>query len=346
MRWNHLYNERLFSKVTMVYSNYDYKLQFGEDDLDRFNWDSSISNFIFKPQFTYFINSDNELDFGGEAIYYTFEPANAVGISNGSAIDISLDKKFNLEAGLYVGNKQKISDLLSVEYGLRFSHFRSFGPGRVYQYNDTTKGVRRSPVSFEEFKKGETIADYSNWEPRASFRIQSSPTSSIKGSYNRMVQYLHLISNTTASNPLDVWTPTSKIIKPEIGDQFTLGYFKDIGPDRTYEVSLEGYYRTTRNQVDYIDGADLLINQFLEGDLLNGEGRAYGMEVYFQKKTGRLNGWVSYTLGRTELKVDGINRGEWYPTRFNQLHNLKIAAFYDLSERWSMSSNFVFVSGT
>ncbi|MER3328769.1 MAG: hypothetical protein RIF34_04255, partial [Candidatus Kapaibacterium sp.] len=116
LRWNHLYNERLFSNVTMVYSNYDYKLQFGEDDLDRFNWDSSISNFIFKPQFTYFINSDNELDFGGEAIYYTFEPANAVGISNGSAIDISLDKKFNLEAGLYVGNKQKINDLLSVEY--------------------------------------------------------------------------------------------------------------------------------------------------------------------------------------------------------------------------------------
>lgn len=345
-RWNHLFNERLFSNMTFVYSNYDYELQFGDDNLNRFNWNSSISNFIFKPQFTYFINSDNELDFGGEAIYYTFEPANAVGISNGSAIDVSLDKKYNLETALYLGNKQKLNDLISVEYGLRYSHFQAFGPGTTYTYNDTIPGIRRTPVSETTTRARETIVTYDNLEPRFSFKIQPNNTYSIKGSYNRMSQYLHLISNTTASNPLDVWNPSSPNIKPEIGDQFTLGYFRDIGSQKQFEVSVEGYLRYTQNQIDYIDGADILINEFLEGDLLSGKGRAYGLETYFQKKKGRLTGWVSYTLGRTELQVEGINSGEWYPTRFNQTHNFKVAAFYDLSERWSVSSDFVFVSGT
>ena len=346
LRWNHLFNERLFSNLTFVYSKYDYKLQFGEDDRDSFKWDSSISNFILKPQFTYFINSNNELDFGGEAIYYTFEPANAVGVSNGDVLDVSLDKKYNLETALYLGNRQTINEVLSVEYGLRFSRFQLFGPGKSYQYNDTLPGLRKTPAGFREFGRGEAIADYANWEPRASFRIQSSPVSSVKGSYNRMAQYLHLISNTTASNPLDVWAPSSAMIKPGIGHQFTLGYFRDLGTDRDYEISVEGYYRATENQIDYIDGADLLINEFLEGELLSGKGRAYGVETYFQKKKGRLSGWISYTLGRTELKVGGINRGEWYSTRYDQLHNVKIAAFYDINERWSMSTDFVWVSGT
>jgi len=346
VRWNHLFNERLFSNTTFVYSKYDYELQFGDDNLNRFNWNSSISNFLFKPQFTYFINSDNELNFGADVIYYTFEPANAVGISNGSTIDVSLEKKYNLETALHIGNSQRISDALSLEYGLRFSYFQSFGPGTVYTYNDTIPGLRRYPISEQIYKSGENIVTYSNFEPRLSFKLQASPTASVKGSYNRMAQYLHLISNTTASLPLDVWNPSSKNIKPEIGDQFTLGYFKDIGEKRQFEVSIEAYVRYTRNQIDYIDGADLLINQYLEGDLLGGKGRAYGLETYFQKKTGRLTGWVSYTLGKTELQVNGINRDQWYDTRYNQTHNLKVVGFYDINKRWSVSSNFVFTSGT
>jgi hypothetical protein len=161
-----------------------------------------------------------------------------------------------------------------------------------------------------------------------------------------MVQYLHLISNTTASNPLDVWTPTTRNIKPELGDQFTLGYFRDIGSAKNWEASVEVYYRKTQNQVDYINGADLLINRLIEADLLSGHGRAYGAEFYLQKKAGRWNGWLSYTLAKTELQVDGVNRGEWYPTRYDQRHNIKLAAFYDLSKRWSVSGNFVLTSGT
>lgn len=346
LRWNHLFNERLFLNVTGVYSNYDYFLEFGRDDRNHFSWNSSISNYIFRPQFTYFINGRNELNFGADATYYTFVPANAQGVTNGEVLDISLGRKHNLETSLYVGNSQKISDKISVEYGLRYSMFQYFGPGTVYTYGDTTAGVRKPVTGSRVYGSGEVIASYENLEPRFSFRFQAGSMASIKGSYNRMAQYLHLISNTTASNPLDVWNPSSNDIKPELADQFTLGYFRDLTEDKRYEFSVEAYYRSTQNQIDYIDGADLLINQYLEGDLLSGKGRAYGMEFYAQKKTGRLNGWVSYTIGRTELRVNGINRGDWYETRYNQLHNIKAAAFYEFNKRWSMSANFIFTSGT
>jgi hypothetical protein len=345
-RWNHLYNDRLFSNLTFVYSKYDYRLQFGDDNLNRFNWNSSISNFILKPEFTYYLNDKNELNFGAEAIYYTFEPANAVGITNGNTIDISLDRKYNLESSAFIGNTQKVNDRVSLEYGIRFSNFQYFGPGDAYTFRDTIPGVRKQVATETRFNRGESIASYNSFQPRFSFKYQPTENSSIKGSYNRMVQFLHLISNTTASNPLDVWAPTTRNIKPEFADQFTLGYFRDLKRAQTWEFSVEGYLRFTQNQIDYIDGADLLINRFLEGDLLAGRGRAYGTEFYLQKKTGKVNGWVSYTLGRTELQVDGINRNQWYATRFDQLHNLKVAAFYDISERWSVSGNFTFTSGT
>ena len=350
-RWNHLFSSKLFSNFTFVFSDYDYELQFGEDDLDSFSWNSSVSNFIFKPQFSYFINSRNELSFGGEAIYYQFEPANAVGIADGSVIDISLDEKFNLETALYLSNKQDISAALSVEYGLRYSWFRYLGPGTVYTYGDAPAGVRRPVLSEETVDRGEPIATYDTFEPRASFKVQLDEQSSIKGSFTRMAQYLHLVSNTTASNPLDVWVPSSNNIEPQVGDQYALGFFRNFGSSANgvaadYEASLEGYYRDTRNQIDYIDGADLLINEFVEGDLLVGQGRAYGLELYLKKNTGKLNGWISYTLGKTELQVDGINRGAWYPTRFDQRHNLKVAAFYDINERWSVSGNFTYLTGT
>ena len=346
LRWNHLFNERLFSNATLVYSNYEYALQFGKDDRNQFTWNSTISNFILRPQFTYFINSRNELNFGADVTSYSFAPANAAGVTNGKTVDISLEKKYNLEMALHVGNTQKLSDVLSIEYGLRFSWFQYRGPGVAYYYGDTIPGIRKPVIGSKSYSGGAAIASYNNLEPRLSFKIQSGEKSSVKGSYNRMVQYLHLISNTTASNPLDVWNPSSNNVKPQLADQFTLGYFRDLTEDKQYEFSAEAYLRYTKNQLDYIDGADLLVNRFLEGDLLSGVGRAYGLELYLQKKTGRLNGWVSYTLGRSELKVDGINRGEWYETRFNQTHNLKVAAFYEISKRWSVSGNFIFTSGT
>ncbi|MDH4058670.1 MAG: hypothetical protein OEU76_07885, partial [Cyclobacteriaceae bacterium] len=246
----------------------------------------------------------------------------------------------------YVGNNQKISETFSVEYGLRYSYFWGFGPGTQYTYNDTTAGVRRVPVEEIDFEKGEVISEYGNLEPRFAFKAQLNSNSALKISYIRMAQYLHLISNTTASNPLDVWTPSSQNIRPEIGDQYAIGYFRNIGGQKQFEFSAEAYYRNAKNQIDYIDGADLLINEFLEGDLLIGKGRAFGLEFYLEKKTGRFNGWLSYTISRSELKTDGINKNEWYPARYDQSHNLKMSGFYELSKRWSVSANFTLLSGT
>ncbi|GAA0894483.1 TonB-dependent receptor [Fulvivirga kasyanovii] len=346
LRWNHVFNARLFSNFTAVYSKYDYQLEFGEDARDRFTWDSDVTNYMFKPEFTYFVNNYNEVSFGGSIIYYTFEPANAVGISDGERIDISLDKKYNLESAVYLSNKHELNDRLSAEYGLRYSMFQYLGPGTAYEYGEAVPGERKPVVGAREYDRWETIQSYSNLEPRVAFKYQLNASSSIKGSYNRMAQYIHLVSNTTASNPLDVWVPSSNNLEPQIGDQFALGYFRNFGEGNDYEASAEVYTRLTKNQVDYIDGADILINEYLEGELLSGEGRAYGLELYLKKNVGNLNGWISYTLGRTELQVEGINDGDWYPTRYDQTHNLKVAAFYDLNERISLSGNFTFVSGT
>jgi hypothetical protein len=346
LRWNHLFNDRLFSNITAYFSDYDYSLAFGENDLDRFEWNSRIRTTTFKPELTYFLSSDAELSFGGELLYYRFDPANAFGISVGNVQDISLDPKYALESALYISNDHKFSDAFSMEYGLRASAFQLMGPGAYFTFGDTIPGERRPVQDSFEAENGETIASYFNLEPRISARLKTGPKSSIKASYNRMAQYLHLISNTVASNPLDVWTPSTNNIAPQLGDQYALGYFKNFGAGNDYEASLEVYYRPTQNQIDYIDGAELLINELLEGDLLSGRGRAYGMELYVKKNTGRLTGWLSYTLGRSELKVEGINNGEWYDTRFDQRHNLKLAGFYDLNERLVLGANFSFLSGT
>lgn len=346
IRWNKIFNDRLFANFSGIFSRYDYSLQFGENDRDNFRWKSSIRNLTFKPSFSYFLNTKNEISFGAEVNYYSFEPANAFGTSNGSQIDVSIPEKYNLESALYLGNSQQLSSKISIEYGLRYSYFAGFGPGTQYTYNDTIPGSRKTPIAEESFARGEVASTYQNLEPRFSMKAELNDVSSIKASYTRMVQYLHLISNTTASNPLDVWTPSSNNIKPELGDQWVLGYFRNFGKDQMFEFSAEAYYRKTQNQIDYIDGADLLINEFLEGDLLTGQGRAYGLEFYLQKKVGRFTGWMAYTLARTELQVDGINRGEWYAARFDQTHNVKVSGFYDINKRWSASANFTLVTGT
>ncbi|GCC49891.1 TonB-dependent receptor [Chryseotalea sanaruensis] len=348
LRYNRIFNDRLFANFSAIFSEYDYSLQFGEDDQDYFRWKSSITNYTFKPNFSYFLNSDNEISFGAEATYYEFTPADAVASSGGGPIPLTVDRKYNLENSFYLSNDQKIGDAFTLQYGLRYSSFYSFGPGKNVIYYDTIPGKRRRPnTSLEqEVSSGDVLSQYSNLEPRLSIKAQLNNTTSIKASYNRMVQYLHLISNTTASNPLDVWTPSSNNILPEIGDQLAVGYFKSFGNNDLYQFSAETYYRQTENQIDYIDGANLLINQYLEGELLSGRGRAYGLELYFQKQEGRFNGWISYTLGKTELQVEGINRGDWYATRYDQRHNLKLTGFYELNKRLSLSANFTYVSGT
>ena len=345
VRWNHLFNDRLFSNFTAIYSNYDYQLAFGSDDRNKFEWDSNVETYNFKPEFTYFVNTNNELSIGAELINYRFEPANAIGVSDGEITDITLPDKYAFEGALYVGNEQKISSL-TLSYGLRYSLYSYYGPGDRYEFGKPIfSGGRRPLISVSKVEGRESIKNYSSLEPRLSMNILLGKSSSVKASYNRMTQYIHLLSNTAASSSLDVWTPSTNNIKPEIADAYVIGYFKNF-KNNTYEASIELYYKDLQNQIDYIDGADLLINKYLEGDLLTGIGRAYGLEFLFKKNRGRFNGWLSYTIGRSELKIDGINKFQWYPTRYDQTHNFKITSTYKISDRVQFSGNFVYLTGT
>ena len=344
-RWNHLFSDRLFSNLTLYYSDYDYQIRFGDDSVDRFDWNASIINYSAKPEFTWFLNPKNLVKFGGQIILYNFVPGIAIGRSEGNTIDLTIPDKYGIESGLFIKNEQEISDKLSLNYGLRFSLFNFTGSGNAYTYGEAPLGSRRPVIGFESFDLWETIHTYNNLEPRLSVKYQLNESSSIKTSYNRTSQYIQLVSNTTASTPVDIWTPATNNIRPLLADQVALGYFKNL-MDNTYEFSSEIYYKQVDNQVDYIDAADLLLNPFIEGDLLEGENRAYGIELLFKKNKGDFTGWVSYTAARTENRIEGIAGGEWYPTRFDQTHNLSITAFYELNKRWSLSSNFSYITGT
>ena len=345
IRWNHLFNDRLFSNFTAIYSNYDYQLAFGSDDRNKFEWDSKVETINFKPEFTYFINANNELSLGAEFIRYSFEPANAIGVSDGEITDITLPMKYAFEGSFYIGNEQKISNL-TLSYGIRSSIYSYNGPSYRYEFGiPSTPGSRKPLISETKILGNESIQSYSSIEPRISLNYKISNTFSVKSSYNRMTQYIHLLSNTAASSSLDVWTPSTNNIKPENADVYVFGIFKNF-QNNDFESSIEIYYKDLYNQIDYIDGADLLINKYFEGDLLTGIGRAYGLEILLKKNRGKFNGWLSYSVGRSELKIDGINEYNWYPTRYDQTHNFKVTSTYKLNDRIQLSGNFLYLTGT
>ena len=345
IRWNHLFSERLFSNLTFYFSDYDYQIKFGNDSQNKFDWNASIQNIGVKPEFSFFLKPGNLLKFGGQSILYTFDPGNAVGVSEGEERDFSLPQKYAMENAVYVENEIDITTTIKANYGLRLSSFTYLGKGTAYEYADGIPGERRYATSATEYDDWESIKTYYNFEPRLSLQMQLSSNNSIKASYNRTTQYIHLVSNTTAATPVDVWTPSTNNIRPSTADQVAFGYFQNLN-DNTYELSAEVYYKTMNNLVDYIDGADLLLNQFIEGDLIEGEGRAYGIELMAKKTKGKINGWLSYTLARTERQTPGINGGEWYASRFDQLHNLSLTGFYEINDRWTTSANFAFNTGS
>jgi hypothetical protein len=347
-RWNHVFSNKLFSNTTAFYSNYDYGI--GTDNLgarEAFKWTSKILNYSVKQDFSWYTNSKNTINFGGQSIYYQFQPADATFKSGGVTQTISLPFKYALENALYVSNDQIINSRISLSYGLRYSTFDYIGKGEKQNYTNQYSSFGRIISSIEKFDDFESIQNYQNLEPRFAFKYELNSSSSVKASYMRTSQYLHLVSNTAASIPLDVWTPSTNNIKPQLSDQVAIGYFKNFGEVKnTYEFSVETYYKDMQNQIDYIDGADLLLNPFLEGQLLSGKGRAYGLEFFVKKNTGRLTGFISYTIARTERQTEMINKNEWYPTRFDKLHNLNFIVSYDLTKRWSLNSNLIYGSGT
>lgn len=347
-RWNHIFKDKLFSNLTYYYSRYRYNLEFNIGDDLRFNWQSYINNHSLKTDFTYYLNSKNEIGFGGSSTYYIFEAGTATAVNNLGENTFGVPNKYAMENAIYLSDDWTPNNRFTIRAGIRGSQFLYLGKSNVYTFRDPfAEGQRRFVDSVWQAGDNEVIQQYLNLEPRLGFKYQWNRYSSIKGGYNRMVQNLHLISNTAASVPFDVWSPSTNNIKPELADQYTIGYFKNFSfGKQEFESSAEVYYKDMLNQVDYVDGANLLLNELLEGELINGIGRAYGLELYVKKATGNLTGWVSYTLSRSERKSPGISDNEWYPSRFDRLHNLYIVAQYRLNKKWDLAANFVFSSGT
>jgi hypothetical protein len=260
--------------------------------------------------------------------------------------DLKLTNYNAIDNSLYVSNEQSIGPKLTLRYGLRYSYFQQIGKGKVREYENPDQPNEDEVTDVKEYGPGELIPPpYHNLEPRLALKYMLSPESSLKASYNRMAQNLHLISNTNSPTPLDIWLPSNNYIKPLIANQVGLGYFRNF-KDNMFETSAEVYYKKMKNVVDYIDGAELFLNEDLETELLNGKGWAYGLELYAKKQEGRLTGWLSYTLARSMREIPGINSGKAYPSSYDRTHNVSVVANYELTKRLNLSSTWVFQTGS
>ncbi len=365
-RWNHLFSDRLFSNLSLIYSDYFYGLEL---DFVGFDWDSGIQNFNVKYDLKHYLSDKLQLNYGLNNIYYVFNPGKIRPNSPDSGIvEEQLTKKYANENAIYIDVEHKISENLSVEYGLRASQFNRFGQDEFFVYEDdnpvefdpfTLVYREAEPIDTLESTRGNTLEKFFNLEPRVSMSYNFNGKSSIKASYTRLAQYLHLLSNTSSPTPLDVWTPSGPFVEPQLLDQYAVGYFRNInGGDYSFET--EAFYKDIQNRIDYIDGANLIANNAIEQVILNGEARAYGIEFLLRKNEGAFTGWLAYTLSRSEQRTPGrdlgldtgrsdletgINFGEWYSTPFDKTHDLSFFGNYELNDKWTFNANFIYQTG-
>ncbi|MCT4562347.1 MAG: TonB-dependent receptor [Crocinitomicaceae bacterium] len=338
-RWNHIFNSKLFSNTSIIVSNYLYDIGIKSDQVS-INIGSVLQDYNIKQEFQYFANSRNKWTFGVNSVYHSVVPGQ-VTASEGSGINpIKLDPKLGWENGVFVNDDFSLTEKINILAGVRMSTFSVIGNG-ANTYTFDRDGQIADTLNFA---KGELSKNYVNFEPRLFISYLYGKSASIKGGYSRNVQYLHLISNTLSTSPTDLWLPSTYNVKPEIADQFTIGWFKNLKENR-YELSIETYYKYMQNQIDYRNGANTQANDLIEGELLFGIGRSYGTEFLIKRKIGQLTGWVGYTISRTEKKIEGINNGNWYLAKQDRLHDISVVAIYDLNDRLSLSGTFVYSTG-
>lgn len=336
LRWNHIYNNRIFSNTSFIYSNFDYSIDInlGSDNLNIY---SRIRDGHLKQEWQW-NNPKHNMRTGFDVIYHTVNPGDITTSESSNFNPIQFEKRYSLENAIFFSDDWKPSKKVSINYGLRVESFSVLGKGTFYNIDDDGEILDSFFV-----KKGEVLKTYFNPEPRLSTRIMVSPKSSVKASYVRNTQNLHLLSNSTTARPTDRWIPSTNNIKPETADQVALGFYYDFNP--MYEFTTETYFKWLDNQIDYRDGADLERQKVLETQLLYGIGRAYGIEFFLKKKTGKLTGWLSYTLSKTEKKINGINDGAWYNARQDRTHDIAIVAAMQLRNNWSVSATWVYYTG-
>jgi hypothetical protein len=339
IRWNRIVNEKLFSNTSFIYSAYDYNISIASGNVD-FDILSKINDFNIKQEFQYFANTRNKLKFGANVIRHSLTPGQIKANSEAGINFAELKPTNSLESSAFITNDWTPNENFSLNYGIRTSAFSLLGNGsNLYSYDSEGK-VSDTMV----FEKNDIYKTYFNFEPRISMSYAYSKTASVKAAFARNAQNIHLISNSSAASPTDVILATSLNVKPQLSNQYSIGWFKNFMENK-YEFNVETYYKTLENQIDYRNGANAQANEFLEGELLYGIGRAYGLELILKKKQGRFSGWFGYTISKTERKVDGINNNEWYNARQDRTHDLSIVGIYDINKKLSFSALFVFYTG-
>lgn len=338
IRWNHIFNERLFSNTTFVYSDFSYNVNVSGSNTD-FVISSLINNYNFKQDFSFYTNNRHNFKFGLNALYSRVNPASIDAAENTGVNSLELESKSGLELAGYVSHEWKLSDRFSSIAGVRLNNFMALGPGHYYEYDELG-----NPVNEKYYPGRNVVSNYMNIEPRLSMSYLLNNSNSVKASYNRIAQNLHQLTNTTSSLPTDQYIISSNNVKPQIADLIAVGYFQNF-KDNQYEFSFETYYKWLGNQIDFRNGADLQANVHLEGELLNGIGRAYGMEWLVKKNKGKWNGWLSYSLSKSERKFEEINEGTWFNSRQDRTHDISLVLLYNLSKRWTLGSTFSYYTG-
>ncbi|MFO7657394.1 MAG: TonB-dependent receptor, partial [Bacteroidales bacterium] len=337
IRWNHIYNGKLFSNFTLLYSDFSYSLGVPQGS-DGFKWTSHIVDYSLQADYTYYLSLSNKLSFGVQSIYHTLKPGVSESIGESFISNIKFPYAYAIESSAFIGNEQTIGERFGLDYGIRYTVFNNIGKATIHKYNENHKVI---DTLF--YKSGDIFKSYSGLEPRLGIRYKINRKSSVKAGYNRMFQYLHLASNSTATFPLDLWFLSGPNVKPQRVDQVAAGYFRNFGNNR-FETSVEAYYKEYDNIIDFKDHAYLVPNMFLEGELRIGDAEAYGLEFMLKKSSGKFNGWVSYTLSRVIRDVPEVNNGKKYPAPFDKPHNISVVLSYELNKRFTFSANWVYSS--
>ncbi|MGM0613412.1 MAG: TonB-dependent receptor [Bacteroidota bacterium] len=342
LRWNHLFSDKLFSNFTFVRSGYDYKLGIEEsnDNITSFMWRSNLGDNTLKADFGYYLNPNNTIRFGANASYKSFEPGKVKGLSEESIFgEVDVPASNALSYSLYASNEQSIGEKITLNYGLRYTLFQNIGKATIYNFDENY-----NKIDSTVYGNNEIFNSYDGFSPRISFKYQFNDKSSIKSSYSRTLQFIHLASNATVGTPLDIWLPSSPNIKPQRADQAAIGYFRNF-LGNAIETSVEVYYKKMHNQIDFKDHAQIFLNPQIEGDMRFGEAEAYGAEFLVRKVKGKFTGWISYTLAHSERIFEEINDGKPYVSPFNRKHDISVILNYDLNKRFSFGLNWVYASG-
>ena len=341
IRWNHLFSKKMFSNFTFVYSDYLYNLGTPDGQVNSFTWKSSLDDLGIKGDLSYYLNTNNTIRFGGSVIYHMIDPGMAGGTGSQSVFkEVHVPHNYSFETGIYGSNEQHLGDRFVIKYGLRLSMFQNIGPGTVYHY-DSAYNSSDSTV----YSLGTLYKTYFGFEPRLGLLFNINELSSIKASYSRTYQYLQLAQNSTVGTPLDIWFPASPNVKPQIGDQIALGYFRNFRHN-TFETSVEAYYKWMKDVIDFKDHAQLLLNPKLEGELRVGKAYSYGLEFLVRLNEKKISGWISYTWSRTFRQIPEINKGNPYPAPYDKPNNVAVVINYQITKRLSVSANWVYATGS